>query len=241
MTDEPFFEPFGPVMVPPEPKECPNCACCSARLCERGARSTRCCSGQELRDPSLVAVVSGCPCSAETTPGTHAWRAAMVRITRHALERPLRTPAALLLRALATDESAEVVEDPENLLGMLKAYKYVAVDPGDRLVITDFGRRYLQARTESRFATPVEVVAVDQEARTAAVIVVGWHLEKHVTVLMDQLTNETGLKPGELVGVFLEAEANCHAETADEVVLTNIRRAPDLPDGWMDGSVTSAE
>jgi hypothetical protein len=240
MTEDEFPEPFGPVYVRPESKECPDCPCCSAALCERGRQSVMRCSGQHLRDDSLRQIVSGCPCSAETTEGTHAWRAAWIRITRHAVERPLRTPAALLLRALETGEGGEV-EDPEDMLGLLKAYKYVAVDGQGRPVITAFGRRYLEARTESRFATPVEVEAVDHAARTATVIVVGYSLERRVTVLMDQLTNEAGLKAEELPGKFLEADANCRAASPDEIVLTKVRVAPELPDGWMDGSVTSAE
>lgn len=231
-------ETFGPLYERPKSPDCPNCSCCAAPLCERGRRSTMRCAGHT--DASTMQLVSGCPCSAETTEGTHAWRAAMIRITLHATERPLRTPAALLLRALETPEGGDV-EDPEDMLGMLKAYRYAGVTGDGRPVITPFGRRYLEARTEARFATPVEVVSVDPKARTATVVVVGWHLEHRVTVLLDQLVTETGLKAEELPGRFLEAEANCRAETADEVVLTKVRVAPELPDGWMDGSVTSAE
>lgn len=239
MNDDEFPEPFGPEYVAPPSKDCPNCSCCSARLCERGRQSVMRCAGQRLRDDSLMQVVSGCPCSAETTEGTHAWRLARIRITRHATERPLRTPAALLLRALESADG-EDVDDPEDMLGMLKAYGFAGVDGEGKPVITAFGRRYLEARTEQRHATPVQVDSVDLEARTAQVIVVGWHLERRVTVLLDQLLSESGLTLDQLPGAFLEAEANCRAETGDELVLTKIRIAPDLPDGWMDGSVTSA-
>src|SRR5690606_1049899 len=134
---------------------------------------------------------------------THAWRAAQIRVTRHATERPLRTPAALLLRVLERAEDGPV-EDPEDMLGMLKAWRYAGEDTDGRPVITDLGRRYLQARTEARFATPVEVMSVDVKARTAQVIVVGWHLEHRVTVLLDQLVTDTGLSAEELPGKFLE-------------------------------------
>jgi hypothetical protein len=238
MNDDVFPEPFGPLYERPQQAECPNCSCCSAMLCERGRQSTHRCSGST--DATSMQLVSGCPCSAETTQGTHAWRARRIMITRHATERPLRTPAALLLRVLERAEEGQV-EDPEDMLGMLKAYRYAATAEDGRPVITDFGRRYLEARTESRFATPVDVEAVDHKARTAKVIVVGFSLEHAVTVLLDQLVTDTGLKPEELPGRHLEAEANCRAATADEIVLTKIRIAPELPDGWMDGSVTSAE
>ncbi|MFD8509632.1 hypothetical protein ACFV27_00600 [Streptomyces antimycoticus] len=238
MTDDDFHEPFGPLYERPKSKECPNCSCCSAKLCERGRQSTMRCSG--LTDTSTMQLASGCPCSAETTEGTHAWRAARIRITRHATERPLRTPAALLLRALDSAESGPV-KDPEDMLGVLKAYGYAAVTEDGKPFITAFGWRYLAARAEQRFATPVQVETVDQQARTAQAIVVGWHPERAVTVLLDQLVAETGLKAEELPGTFLEADANCRAESADDIVLTKIRIAPDLPDGWTDGSVTSAE
>lgn len=224
-------ETFGPVYQRPPSKECPDCSCCSAKLCERGRQSTMRCSG--LTDPSTVQLVSGCPCSAETTRLTHAWRAAQIRITKHATERPLRTSVALLLRSIADGGTGE---DPEGVLGMLRAHRYIADAQDGRPVITDFGRRYLEARTESRFATPVQVEAVDAKARTATVVVVGWHLTQAVTVLLDQLTNDTGLTAEELPGKFLEAHANCRAATADEVVLTQICLAPALPAGWMDGS-----
>jgi hypothetical protein len=238
MTDDEFPQPFGPLYERPKSKECPNCSCCSEKLCEHGARSTMRCSG--LTDTDTMQLVSGCPCSAETTEGTHAWRAARIRITRHATERPLRASVALLLRVLERAEGGPV-EDPEDMLRRLTAYGYAAVTEDGRPVITAFGRRYLEARTEQRFATPVQVETVDHQARTAQVIVVGWDLGRAVTVLLDQLVTETGLKAEELPGTFLEADANCRAATADEIVLTKVRLAPDLPDGWMDGSVTSAD
>lgn len=231
-------EPIGPLYERPAQPPCPNCSCCSAMLCERGRQSVMQCSGSTGTD--AMQLVSGCPCSAETTPGTHAWRLAQIRITRHATERPLRTPAALLLRVLERAEDGPV-EDPEDLLGMLKAYKFATVGAHGRPVITDFGRRYLQARTETRLTTPVEVKSVDLKARTAHVIVAGWHLERDVTVLLDQLLSETGLPAEELPRRPLEAEANCRAQTAEEVVLTKVRVAPELPEGWMDGSGTGAE
>lgn len=230
MNDDEFPEPFGPQYVAPPSKDCPNCPCCSARLCERGRRSVMRCSGQRLRDDSLMQLVSGCPCSAETTEGTHAWRLAQIKITRHATERPLRGPAALLLRVLEGADG-EDVDDPEDMLGMLKAYGYAATTADGRPVITPFGRRYLEARTEQRYATPVHVDSVDLEARTAQVVVIGWHVEQRVTVLLDQLVSESGLQPDRLPGAFLEAEANCRAETGDGLVLTKIRVAPDVPDG----------
>ncbi|MGX1513948.1 hypothetical protein [Streptomyces collinus] len=238
MNDDAFPEPFGPLYERPAQAPCPDCSCCSAPLCERGRRSVQQCSGST--DAQAMQLVSGCPCSAETTPGTHAWRAARIRVTRHATERPLRTPAVLLLRVLESAEDGPV-EDPEDMLGMLKAYRFVTVDGDGRPVITDLGRRYLQARTESRYATPVEVKSVDVKARTAQVVVIGWHLGRDVTVLLDQLLTDTRLAAEELPGRFLEAEANCRAETADELVLTKVRIAPELPEGWMDGSVTSGE
>ncbi|MFJ4627094.1 hypothetical protein [Streptomyces sp. NPDC088847] len=229
-------ETFGPLYERPKSQDCPDCSCCTAPLCERGRRSTMRCSG--LTDASLMQIVSGCPCSAETTPGTHAWRAAHIRITRHATERPLVAPAATLLHALAAGGPSE---DPEGMFGILLAHRYAARDVDGRPVVTAFGRRYLEARSEDRFPTPVQVEAVDVKARTATVVVVGWHLTQAVTVLLDQLTTETGLKAEELPGKFLEAEANCRAATADEIVLTTVRLAPELPTGWMDGSTPDAE
>ncbi|MFE7928369.1 hypothetical protein ACFU6S_06445 [Streptomyces sp. NPDC057456] len=231
-------ETFGPEYVRPQPKECPDCRCCSALLCGRGRQSTMRCAG--LTDASTMRLVSGCPCSAETTVGTHAWRTALIRITRHATERPLHTAAALLLRFLGTPEDG-TVEDPEDMLGILKAYGYAGTAEDGRPVITEFGRCYLQARADQRCTTLVQVVSVDVTARTATVLVVGWSQERTVTVLLDQLTAETGLKADALPGQVLEVEANCRAATAEEVVLTKVSVASALPEGWMNGSVPDGE
>ncbi|MBK3625461.1 hypothetical protein JHN59_11505 [Streptomyces sp. MBT49] len=231
-------ETFGPEYVKPQPQECPDCACCFATLCERGQLSTMRCAG--LTDASTMGLVSGCPCSAETTAGTHAWRAARIRITRHATQRPLHPAAALLLRFLETPENGPA-DDPEDMLGILKAYGYAGATEDGRPAITEFGRRYLQAAAEPRCTTLAQVVSVDVKARTVVVLVVGWSQERTVTVLLDQLAAETGITAEALPGQVLRVEANCRAATAEEVVLTKVSIASALPEGWMDGSVPDGE
>jgi hypothetical protein len=65
MTEPPFPEPFGPDYVRPEGPPCPDCACCTARLCEAGREVTGGCGhvGGTNRD-----VVLACPCG--TAPGS---------------------------------------------------------------------------------------------------------------------------------------------------------------------------
>jgi hypothetical protein len=226
MTDD-FHEPFGPDYVRPAQAPCANCACCSAVLCERGRNSVHQCAG--LTDEQTKQIVSGCPCSAATTPGTHAWRLARIKATTHATERPMRTPCALLLRVLANAEEGAPVSDPEDMLGMLKAYGYAGTREDGLPVITDLGRRYLQAREEPRFPVAVEVTAVDLKARTATVIVGAWDTARPVTILLDQLQAATKLAPVELPGTWVSAEVNCQAAEADELVLTKIRVADLTP------------
>jgi hypothetical protein len=199
-------------------------------LCERGRLNVGECMAHTPAE--LTVAVAGCPCSAPTTRGTHAWRAEMIRITKHATENPMPEQAEDILRALTACES---FTDPGGFLRTLRARGYVTVDEQQAPRITDAGRRYITARTEHRFATPVEIEAVDLTTRTARVVVVGWHVEEPVTVLLDQLTTSTGLAPEELPNRFLEARANCRVNDADDLVLTRLQLAPPLPEGWMNG------
>ncbi|WP_052069735.1 hypothetical protein [Streptacidiphilus albus] len=63
--------------VRPVPGDCPNCGCCTARLCETGGKSPLGCAGHSTLAEKPA--VSNCPCSAETTPGTFAHRLAQGR------------------------------------------------------------------------------------------------------------------------------------------------------------------
>lgn len=222
MTDQ-IVEPFGPEHLRPAQPECPNCPCCTAPLCEKGRNSVLECVGNTRTE--FAATVAGCPCSAETTRGTHTWRMARMSVTRHAAEAPLPHAAEGILRALA--DGADPVSDPAGLITPLRVCRYVTVDNGTPS-ITDLGHAYLTARDEPRFVTPVEVAAVDVDTCTARVVVVGWNPTATVTVLLDQLTQATGLKAEELPGRHLEAVANCRTEDPDDIVLTYIRIAEPL-------------
>ena len=59
-SDEGWFpEPFGPVYERPPGAPCPDCPCCTSRLCEKAAGKDMPCS-YESDDPQGVA---GCPCT----------------------------------------------------------------------------------------------------------------------------------------------------------------------------------
>ncbi|MEU6039755.1 hypothetical protein ABZ801_30575 [Actinomadura sp. NPDC047616] len=62
------------------PTPCPDCECCAARLCELGRLHAFGCGA--VADPGDWEIVRDCPCSAETTEGTEAHRAAQVRDAR---------------------------------------------------------------------------------------------------------------------------------------------------------------
>ncbi|MFJ3249167.1 hypothetical protein [Streptomyces sp. NPDC086782] len=221
--DEPFHEPFGPQYISPPQADCPNCPCCTAQLCERGRASLLECRGHV--DDSRRAVVERCPCSAESTRGTLAWRAARIRAVTAATEKLLPADTEALLRSLV---GGEPVTDPAGLLPQLTVRRYVTFE-GNRPVVTELGRAYLGARVEPRTATPVLVQDVDQKARTARVVVVGYSTETPVTVPMDQLANgHTGLTVDQLPGKVLHAEANTQAGDPDDIVLTRVRN-PQLP------------
>jgi hypothetical protein len=76
-------EPFGPIYEPPDPSDCPDCPCCTRQLCEQGREHAfRCVGLLAFRSPDLVKRVAACPCSAATTPGTAAHRAAQARAAK---------------------------------------------------------------------------------------------------------------------------------------------------------------
>lgn len=209
-------------------------------LCERGRASLLECAGHVEDD--YKATVRRCPCSAESTRGTLAWRAAMMRAVTAGTEKPLQADVEALLAALAAGEQ---LTDPTELLPQLTVRRYVAIENG-RPVVTEFGRTYLTARAEPRTATPVVVHDVDQKARTARVVVVAYNTETPVTVPMDQLANShTGLTPDQLHGKVLHAETNTRVDDPDDVVLTRVRNPqlpPELPfkpDGFITGLLST--
>lgn len=228
-------ETFGPEYVKPAPRDCPDCPCCSAALCEKGRTNVQACVALASRAEARP-VVTGCPCSDETTRGTAAWRAARYRVTLQATVQPVAVDVEAALRAVA---AGDVTQDMAEQVTALTARRYV-VFRESRPELTHLGARYLEARDEARYRTPVEVESVDVVARTARVIVVGWNLTQGVTVLLDQLVVETKLPPADLVGKFLEADANCRTEDGDDLVLTRVTVAPPLPAGWMDGDTGPA-
>lgn len=58
--------------IKPEAEPCPDCPCCSARLCEAGRQNALGCA--LLCDGNDWSTVRDCPCSAATTEGTAAHR-----------------------------------------------------------------------------------------------------------------------------------------------------------------------
>ena len=229
-------ETFEPQYVRPAQKDCPNCGCCTADLCERGRNSVRRCTG--LTHADFRDTVSGCPCSAEATAHTAAWRAAQVRVTRQASELPLTPDAETLLRTLA--QGGPVVQDRAGLLPSLQVRGLMRfVD--SRPQITRLGRTYLAARDDVRAVTAVRVVCVDQMARTAEVEVAGWNGDEPVTVLLDQIATDTGLPADQVVGRWLAADANCHVTAADDLVLTSFRVPVPLPLSWLDPNADADE
>ncbi|MGW6391123.1 hypothetical protein ACWFR1_11600 [Streptomyces sp. NPDC055103] len=220
-------EPFGPEYVRPAQADCPRCGCCTAVLCEKGRNSLLRCQGHV--DDKHRETVYGCPCSAETTKHTASWRMAQVRVTRMAREMPLVPEAEALLRVLA---SGSTTADDEGVFPQLKLRGLGQLVHG-LPAITPLGHTYLAARADERAATAVRVVDVDKKARTARVEVAAWRPDEPVTVLMDQITSDSGLDVDSLPDRWLTAEANCHAEHADRLVLTGFRNSAPLPAGWV--------
>jgi hypothetical protein len=233
--DGPTHEPFGPVYVRPANPDCPDCACCTAALCAMGAASVMECSGH-VDDAEAIAQVTNCPCSAESTRGTLSWRAAMVRATTFATEKPLREELELLLRLVADGEE---LGGRVELLPKVVVRRYVRWAPGRKAELTDFGRAYLDARQGPRVESLVAVQSVDEAARTVQALIPAYSADQPVTVPMDILANSrTQVGPAGLTEVTLYAEVNPGARDADAVVLTKVRNPavvipaqPDSPDG----------
>ncbi|MGW4731757.1 hypothetical protein ACWEQC_21785 [Streptomyces shenzhenensis] len=222
-------EPFGPLYQRPPSAPCPNCPCCTANLCEKGRNSVMQCHGQRLADSRMVALVASCPCSADTTRGTHAWRVAQTRAVKHATEQPLPKAAEWVLRALAGGES---FEDPTEELHGLRARRYADGDE-NAWRITQLGRRYLLALEEPRYTSAVHVNSVDVKTRAAKVVVLGWHMEREVTVLADFLAQAVNVELPDLPGRYLDAKANLGAADPDDLVLTRIQMPAPITDDYV--------
>ncbi|MFJ4469499.1 hypothetical protein ACIP2X_18675 [Streptomyces sp. NPDC089424] len=217
----------GPAFAWPEGEQCPNCPCCFAELCQRGAARVRECVS--CVRPQYRADVYGCPCSSPLKRGTAAWRAERLRATVRATECPLPASVEVVLRALAQGEK---VEDRQ-ALGLLRVGGFAQDTDAGEWSICELGQVYLDARSAPRFRACVEVVAVDRAARLAQVIVGAWSPVLPVPVLLEHLVDSTGLAADELAGVWLDADANCHATTPDDLVLTHIQVAEPLLGGFM--------
>ncbi|WNI31456.1 hypothetical protein [Streptomyces sp. ITFR-6] len=190
-------ESFGPEYVRPAQADCSRCGCCTAALCEKGRNSVRRCAGSTTDEHRTT--VDGCPCSAETTQRTAAWRP---------------------------------VEDPNSLFPQLKLRglgQLVHALPA----ITPLGHTYLAALDDARAPASVRVVDVDMKSRTAQVEVTAWRTDELATVLVDLIASDTGLNIDALPGSWLVAEANCHADSHDRLVLTGFRKQVSPPAGWM--------
>ncbi|MDX2645073.1 hypothetical protein PV341_16170 [Streptomyces sp. PA03-1a] len=216
-------ETFGPEYVQPARQVCPDCPCCTAALCARGRTTVSACAGSTPAEHRPT--VDGCPCSAESTTGTAAWHAAKIALTRLAMGKGLSEEAEELLRGLA---DGEVLDGPLGpLQEVTKRWLVRFVDL--RLQVTDLGHVYLSGRRLGEWKRgPVVVMDVDERARTAQVVVTAWKTDEPVTVPVDQLVGASGLQPGDLLGKFLDAAANCAVEDADHIVLLEIRVAPAL-------------
>lgn len=218
-------EPFGPEYVRPAQPDCQRCGCCTAALCETGRHSLLRCQGHV--DAEHRETVYGCPCSAETTRYTAAWRMAQVRVTRMARELPVGAEAEAMLRVLAEGGTAS---DLEHVFPQLKVRGLGQIING-LPSIAPLGHVYLAAKDGVRAATTVRVLDVDKKTRTARVEVAAWRADEPVTVLMYQITTDSGLDVDSLPGRWLTADANCDVPDADRLVLTAFRTAP-LPAGW---------
>ncbi|MFJ1528202.1 hypothetical protein ACIOFV_07200 [Streptomyces mirabilis] len=217
----------GPAFEWPEEENCPNCPCCFRELCQRGAARTGQCVS--CVRPEYRMGVYGCPCSSPLLRGTAAWRAERIRATVRATECPLPPCVEVVLRALAQGE----VAGDRQALGLLRVGGFAQDTDAGEWSITELGQVYLDARHDLRFPAVVEVVAVDKAARLAHVVVGAWDSSRPVPVLLSHLTDSTGLDAEELPGVWLDAEANCHATDPDDLVLTKVRVSEPVPAGFM--------
>ncbi|WP_327384997.1 hypothetical protein [Streptomyces sp. NBC_01207] len=217
-----MHEPFGPEYVRPKPAACPDCQCCTAALCERGRSSVMECLGltADHRD-----VVRGCPCSGELTAGTASWRIGRLRAARRATEQPFPRDVEAVLRAAA----AHFPVDPEapETIGLVGLHFLAPGTDDGALVLTEFGRVYLMTLDHPRYLSPLRVVAVDEDARTAQVLVEAWSTVTAVTVPADQLLSALGGGAvSSLPGVRLMCSTNTWADTPDDVVVTAVQVPP---------------
>lgn len=232
-----MIEPFGPEYVRPQSKPCPDCPCCTGPLCERGRASVLRCAGH-VGAPNLVATVRECPCSAESTPGTLAWRSAMVRATTFATQRPLDADVEALLsrvseggvdlldlaNAVFAEDDDEEADEEVKRLRLLKLRGYIQRAESGAPVLTDSGWAYLRGRSGGRRMAAVTIRSLDERARTAEVVIPAFAAEQPVTVLMDQVVcSRTGLTPQTAVGAIVYAEVNTDALRAEHVVLTRVQ------------------
>lgn len=216
-------EPFGPEYVRPPQPDCPNCPCCSAPLCERGRASVMACAGacgDEARE-----TVRRCPCSSDLTAGTMNWRLGRLRAAKRAAELPFAPNFEAVLLAAAAGTPVDPDSPEAVALGLV--HFLAPNQPDGHLVLTEFGRIYLDGRERPQYQSPLHVVTVDEEQRLAQVLVLAWSDVTAVTIPADQLLSAVGGgKLSMLPGMRLMCAANTWAESADEVIVTSVQVPP---------------
>ncbi|MCM1964907.1 hypothetical protein [Streptomyces sp. G1] len=218
-------EPFGPdYEEPPAARaDCPNCGCCSARLCQAGRDNVQACVGLTAAYPERV---RDCPCSSDLTAGTLAWRRARVVACRHASEMPFGPNVEAVMRAAGAGEPLDV-DSPEVQALTLCHFLAPGTDAGG-LVLTELGVTYLRCRDEPRFQSPLVVLSVDPVHGTAAVLVTAWSDVTAVTVPLIDLLTAVGedFPLPQLPGQRLMCTANAWAEDVEDVVVTAVQVVP---------------
>jgi hypothetical protein len=89
MTDEyAYAEPFGPIYETPAPDACPDCSCCTRRLCAVGKLSMMGCLGRTSEsDHEIRAAIADCPCDRAPTSARSICAARLEGVTDEAERR----------------------------------------------------------------------------------------------------------------------------------------------------------
>jgi hypothetical protein len=69
---------------------------------------------------------------------------------------------------------------------------------------------------------------------TADVLIPAWRTSTVVRLPLEQITQDTGLETGDLVGRWLEADVNCYARNPRDLFFRKFKIAPDVPKSWLE-------
>lgn len=147
-----------------------------------------------------------------------------------------RIPAVLNTTWASVDQDTSIRRWRSGIPSLLDKSDQTSATLTDALALAAAEARGETPRDRVAHQAAVHVVDVHlrEEWPTVDVLVPAWRMSTVVRLPLEQITQDTGLKSGDLVGRWLEADVNCYAKRQRDLFFRKFKIAPELPTGWLE-------